>query len=1055
MRNYLVLITLIGGMFLFSCSGGDSVNVEDAENSKDISLFDTTSDLSHSDISDVKDVKDIVSDTGEDVGDAGYCSKVCPNNMHCENDNCVCNDGFGDCNGDMTDGCEVDLKNDIQHCGRCDMDCSGWMLHALFKCVDGDCEVDQCMDGFENCDGRSNNGCEIDLRRDPRNCGRCNRDCGPNSVCEKGVCGCETGFADCNNTISDGCEQNISSDDNNCGGCGRTCGNKGHCSNGNCICEYGSANCNNNWGDGCETNTKDDIYHCGDCNTDCTKLPNVTGSFCSNGRCIISSCKARYADCDGDYRNGCEASLDTDGKNCGSCSNSCGKNAKCNAGSCECLAGYMNCNNSFSDGCETDIMTDSLNCGNCNNRCNANAVCDNGACTCLNGYGNCNNSWSDGCESDFSKDNRNCGKCGMDCGYLRYCSGGVCLNCDLHYGNCNYDSSDLCEVNLYTDSNNCGSCGNNCGRNSYCSQGNCRCAQNYWDCNNDRSDGCEVDIANDNNNCGGCGRKCGFKAYCESGNCKCEQGYSNCDGSWDNGCEVYLLSDSNNCGSCKNSCNDNARCENGGCVCNTGYGNCNNSWGDGCESNLSTDKNNCSGCGIRCYRPAKYYAECINSKCAGALVFAKSFGGSVDDVVSSIAVDSSNNIFIAGTFTSESISFDSYTLSLESDDVASFLVKLNSSGSVEWAKRVPGEIRKIGVFPSGEITVVGEYSKNIRFEGNNLTNKGGYDIYIARFEENEFVNDLFFKWVRVYGGSGDDRVTDLFLSENYDSFISGYTNSNNLKFGENDLIQPGAFIVRFDVYDNFLWSKSFTDSIYINAITGRKDVSQKEQIALTGYISKSYDFGCGIIPGTKGGTDIFLTVIDYNGNCYASKTFGGLYDDRGISIVYNGEYFIVAGDYKDDTIDFGDGTSITSKGSNDIFIFGYDPDYYTIKWVKSYGGNQLDTPTSIALTQSGDIIVTGYFSTNTINFGGGSLANSGDGDAFILKIDKSGNYLFSRVIGGGYSDSGIVVKVDSANNYIISGKFGSESINIDNITLNNSNGTGMNIFDTFLIKLAY
>jgi len=115
----------------------------------------------------------------------------------------------------------------------------------------------------------------------------------------------------------------------------------------------------------------------------------------------------------------------------------------------------------------------------------------------------------------------------------------------------------------------------------------------------------------------------------------------------------------------------------------------------------------------------------------------------------------------------------------------------------------------------------------------------------------------------------------------------------------------------------------------------------------------------------------------------------------------------------------------------------------------------MDTPTSIALTQNGDIIVTGYFFTNTINFGGGSLANSGDGDAFILKIDKSGNYLFSRVIGGSYSDSGIVVKVDSANNYIISGKFGSESVSIDNITLNNSNGTGMNVFDTFLIKLTY
>jgi hypothetical protein len=49
----------------------------------------------------------------------------------------ICPDGYGNCNGDITDGCEIDLMTDGNNCGACGN-----------RCDDGDaCTTDTCVDG--------------------------------------------------------------------------------------------------------------------------------------------------------------------------------------------------------------------------------------------------------------------------------------------------------------------------------------------------------------------------------------------------------------------------------------------------------------------------------------------------------------------------------------------------------------------------------------------------------------------------------------------------------------------------------------------------------------------------------------------------------------------------------------------------------------------------------------------------------------------------------------------------------------------------------------------
>lgn len=88
-----------------------------------------------------------------------------------------CDEGFGDCNDDSTDGCETDL-NTIDNCGECGKMCD-------YYCVDGQC-VQECPIGLGDCDENRSNGCETSLHTG-MNCGACGEDCG-GKACIDGAC---------------------------------------------------------------------------------------------------------------------------------------------------------------------------------------------------------------------------------------------------------------------------------------------------------------------------------------------------------------------------------------------------------------------------------------------------------------------------------------------------------------------------------------------------------------------------------------------------------------------------------------------------------------------------------------------------------------------------------------------------------------------------------------------------------------------------------------------------------------------------------------------------
>jgi len=224
----------------------------------------------------------------------GVCRAQCQQDYDCQVINpyfrCVanacalsCAAGTADCDGASSNGCEA-RTDSTAHCGRCGNACSG-APHADPTCTATGCGT-RCQQGYADCDGVASNGCEVELAADASNCGACGRACtviNGQGQCSAGVCGrarCNATFDDCDGVAANGCEARIDSSAH-CGRCGNACTASMLCTAGACApsCTGGTTLC----GESC-VDTRTSATDCGRCGNACPTAPNASPS------CVSSAC---------------------------------------------------------------------------------------------------------------------------------------------------------------------------------------------------------------------------------------------------------------------------------------------------------------------------------------------------------------------------------------------------------------------------------------------------------------------------------------------------------------------------------------------------------------------------------------------------------------------------------------------------------------------------------------------------------------------------------------------------------------------------------------------
>ncbi|MDB4932922.1 MAG: uncharacterized protein JWM10_5406, partial [Myxococcaceae bacterium] len=616
----------------------------------------------------------------------GACGNACPPRAHaaaaCADGACglACETGWGNCDGDAANGCETDLATTAPHCGVCGRACAP-RPNGSSECAAGVC-AGACAAGFGDCDGDAANGCEVTTTDNPAHCGGCGMACAarPHTAasCAEGACryACAAGFVDCDGDAANGCEVEVATSVDHCGACGRACSRTNGtatCAAGVCaiVCATGFGNCDGDAANGCETDTASNALNCGACRTACS-FPGASAR-CDRGVCVRTTCGAGLGDCDGTSANGCETTLATDAANCGACGNRCvlaNATAVCRAGGCAvgtCAAGFADCDGVAANGCEVALGTDPLHCGSCPLACNATngaASCVAGACriTCAAGFGNCDANVANGCEVNLNTTVASCGACGRACALAHAtsgCAAGACTigACDAGFANCDGNVANGCETDLNATVGACGTCGTTCNvpnAAASCVAGRCAvaaCNAGSADCDANAANGCETPTTS-NANCGACGVVCGAGTRCAGGTCQssCPAGTTFCATT---GVCADFQGDASNCGMCGTICpalsNASAACRAGACAftCNTGFADCDANVANGCEANLGTSVTSCGACGRAC-APPHATGACTTGLC-GVVACDAGFGDCNGDPSDGCEVDLTATATSCGT----------------------------------------------------------------------------------------------------------------------------------------------------------------------------------------------------------------------------------------------------------------------------------------------------------------------------------------------------------------------------------------------------------------------
>lgn len=404
----------------------------------------------------------------------------------------------------------------------------------------------------------------------------------------------------------------------------------------------------------------------------------------------------------------------------------------------------------------------------------------------------------------------------------------------------------------------------------------------------------------------------------------------------------------------------------------------------------------------------------------------KNFNGNRNDNGKNVAIDVNQNVYITGTFVSDSLTFGNVKIlnsKAGEDDI--LIAKFNSNGVIQWSINGGGTLddiaNDIAVDGNNDIIVAGYFSSPTCKIGSTIlsnasvTGSCGFILKINSANGNII-------WSKVFGKTGSTvEASTLKIEPKTNNIIIGGLYTKGIEFNCDTLtpvISPNGFVAKFDNNGNCLFAKSYgIRSITTLAIDANNNIiiGGLGNTVAVNIDSVNIPIGikvCIVKLNSKGtaiwGISASSTKIN-NGNW--------IFD---LDVDKQGDIYAV-GNYNSNDFTFGNLTPVNPSGGEfDIFVFKINsigiPQY-----IKSYGSTKDDGATSICVNPNGNLIIAGYFKSKTINLGSFTLNNPSayyTSEIFASELNSNGDVIWAERAGGNLYDRAKGVVTNGSDIYV-------------------------------------
>jgi len=386
--------------------------------------------------------------------------------------------------------------------------------------------------------------------------------------------------------------------------------------------------------------------------------------------------------------------------------------------------------------------------------------------------------------------------------------------------------------------------------------------------------------------------------------------------------------------------------------------------------------------------PFSSYAFLAVYDTQGNLLWATSAGQSDPNRITALASDTTGHIIAVGSFTGSTIAFGNVSLS-NVGYADAFVVKYDPTGTPLWALSIAGssweEATSVATDSSGNIYLTGSFESPTLtvgpFQLQNASSTGTKDIFLIKLSPQGQV-----LWAQAFGGPDNDGSQAIAISPTNEIAITGFFNSPSLSIGSTTLSTVGRgdlFIAKFDPNSQPLWAKSAGgpdyELPYSIAFTPNGHI-----VAVGTFWSSSLTFDHQTCP-LQGSNDLFIAMYSPTGQLLWVRCVGGSDSEEAAAVTTDTSgHIYVTGYFASSTVTFG-GQTLQTSGDGDIFVVAYDSNGQ-VRWTQKASGSLYDKAYALAIDPQGHLYVGGAYTSNPLTFGSIPLANDQAYDAFIAKL---------------------------------------------------------------------